>query len=294
MVQPDITTIAASGHLDPMRKGAGWALLVWVGLQVAVVYSQDVFGARWFIPKRFLPHKYDYRRPIPESVLANATEQAEDEFGLMESQQSGTESRCRRQHSHDGEDGDGEEGGKAFSENHNSMTSTATGGEDNNGGNGGMAANASLTITNWVRRSRLGQWLGLRGTGGGQNGGGSYELVDFGRNKGHDNNETDAGNQGNGDGGGTDGSGGDANGGEQGRSGASGGGGGKSSNNSAAKFKGATTADCVICLTPVTLTGSAADYYISPCDHVFHPECLEQWMEQKMECPTCRQALPPL
>ena len=26
----------------------------------------------------------------------------------------------------------------------------------------------------------------------------------------------------------------------------------------------------------------------TPCNHQFHTECLRQWMEQKMECPTCR------
>lgn len=32
----------------------------------------------------------------------------------------------------------------------------------------------------------------------------------------------------------------------------------------------------------------------TPCNHKFHEECLTQWMEVKLECPTCRAALPPL
>jgi hypothetical protein len=27
---------------------------------------------------------------------------------------------------------------------------------------------------------------------------------------------------------------------------------------------------------------------VTPCDHVFHTDCLKEWMEQKMECPSCR------
>jgi transmembrane E3 ubiquitin-protein ligase len=50
------------------------------------------------------------------------------------------------------------------------------------------------------------------------------------------------------------------------------------------------TIDCVICM--VELDVSARDYMIAPCDHIFHRECLQGWMQVKMECPTCRCALP--
>lgn len=49
--------------------------------------------------------------------------------------------------------------------------------------------------------------------------------------------------------------------------------------------------DCVICMNPLDL--ELRNYMIAPCDHVFHRECLEEWMEVKMECPTCRCSLPP-
>ena len=29
-------------------------------------------------------------------------------------------------------------------------------------------------------------------------------------------------------------------------------------------------------------------YMLTPCKHIFHSECLEQWLEQKKECPNCR------
>ena len=32
-----------------------------------------------------------------------------------------------------------------------------------------------------------------------------------------------------------------------------------------------------------------ADYYIiTKCGHVFHAQCLEEWLAVKKECPTCR------
>jgi len=48
--------------------------------------------------------------------------------------------------------------------------------------------------------------------------------------------------------------------------------------------------ECVICMSSVD--PSLYDYMITPCDHIFHSHCLLQWLEQKMECPTCRGALP--
>ncbi|OQR90946.1 hypothetical protein ACHHYP_05127 [Achlya hypogyna] len=48
--------------------------------------------------------------------------------------------------------------------------------------------------------------------------------------------------------------------------------------------------DCVICM--VELDMDARDYMIAPCDHIFHRPCLQEWMQVKMECPTCRCSLP--
>eukprot|EP00915_Cephaloidophora_sp_WS-2016_P004553 GHVH01006091.1.p1 GENE.GHVH01006091.1~~GHVH01006091.1.p1 ORF type:complete len:956 (+),score=138.46 GHVH01006091.1:64-2931(+) len=31
---------------------------------------------------------------------------------------------------------------------------------------------------------------------------------------------------------------------------------------------------------------------LTPCEHVFHEECLKEWCEVKMECPTCRSPIP--
>lgn len=51
--------------------------------------------------------------------------------------------------------------------------------------------------------------------------------------------------------------------------------------------------DCVICMNAVDAT-APRERMVTPCNHFFHRECLERWMEVKMECPTCRGALPPL
>jgi hypothetical protein len=31
----------------------------------------------------------------------------------------------------------------------------------------------------------------------------------------------------------------------------------------------------------------------TPCKHFYHEKCLKEWMDLKMECPTCRAVLPP-
>lgn len=48
--------------------------------------------------------------------------------------------------------------------------------------------------------------------------------------------------------------------------------------------------DCVICMNPVDTR--FVDHMITPCGHIFHAKCLDQWLDVKMECPTCRSALP--
>jgi hypothetical protein len=51
--------------------------------------------------------------------------------------------------------------------------------------------------------------------------------------------------------------------------------------------------DCVICCNGIDYHNRKG-YMLAPCDHLFHKDCLIQWMEVKMECPICRQELPAL
>lgn len=35
-------------------------------------------------------------------------------------------------------------------------------------------------------------------------------------------------------------------------------------------------------------------YVITPCNHVYHEQCLARWLECKFECPACRATIPPM
>jgi transmembrane E3 ubiquitin-protein ligase len=46
-------------------------LVLWVGIQAGILEAQGRYGARFMIPARFLPPKFDYNRPIPPSLLSS-------------------------------------------------------------------------------------------------------------------------------------------------------------------------------------------------------------------------------
>ncbi|KAF2269881.1 hypothetical protein CC78DRAFT_539797 [Lojkania enalia] len=78
------------------------------------------------------------------------------------------------------------------------------------------------------------------------------------------------------------------------------------------KDKGKKIFDCSICATdievPVIPSGASTDnapglggmilqrraYMVTPCRHIFHTPCLEGWMRYRLQCPNCREILPPL
>ena len=39
------------------------------------------------------------------------------------------------------------------------------------------------------------------------------------------------------------------------------------------------------------LCSEGKPYMLTPCNHVFHSECLEKWLEYKKECPNCRKSM---
>ena len=77
---------------------------------------------------------------------------------------------------------------------------------------------------------------------------------------------------------------------------------------------GVRSVDCAICMqvleVPVIATGedtssagsaggvagmlARRQYMVTPCRHVFHSACLEGWMRFRLQCPICRENLPPL
>lgn len=69
--------------------------------------------------------------------------------------------------------------------------------------------------------------------------------------------------------------------------------------------------DCAICMqdvdvpiVPIGGSESAVNmpsnllarlaYMVTPCRHIFHTACLESWMRYRLQCPVCRETLPPL
>ena len=85
--------------------------------------------------------------------------------------------------------------------------------------------------------------------------------------------------------------------------------------NPESKERGKRTFDCAICMhdleVPVIARNSGdrdtsastslganlftrRAYMVTPCRHIFHSVCLEGWMKYKLQCPICRESLPPL
>jgi hypothetical protein len=39
---------------------------------------------------------------------------------------------------------------------------------------------------------------------------------------------------------------------------------------------------------------SRRTYMVTPCRHIFHTACLESWMRLRLQCPICRDTIPPV
>jgi len=55
---------------------------------------------------------------------------------------------------------------------------------------------------------------------------------------------------------------------------------------------GTRAVTCAICMCEVDFPVASAEYMVTPCNHLFHKDCLAQWLNQKLECPVCRHLLP--
>ena len=50
--------------------------------------------------------------------------------------------------------------------------------------------------------------------------------------------------------------------------------------------------ECVICTEPIAADTLHADRALTPCGHIYHRECLKDWLDIKLECPSCRAQCP--
>lgn len=62
---------------------------------------------------------------------------------------------------------------------------------------------------------------------------------------------------------------------------------------SASSATAAATATAAAAALSTTLFSRRA-YMVTPCRHIFHSACLEGWMRYRLQCPICRESLPPL
>jgi len=57
-------------HLSLSSVSACWVLVVWMTFQVGMLLLQTALGPRFFVPKKWLPSRYDYKRPVPDTLRA--------------------------------------------------------------------------------------------------------------------------------------------------------------------------------------------------------------------------------
>ena len=175
-------------------------LVLWVGIQTAVLIAQGKYGARFMIPARFLPPKFDYSRPIPASLLPPGTTQdATPELPLRQGRNSDASQAIQESQS--------------LLPNDQAVLNRHTTG---------------VTTRNRIKGSRNRQESSM-----------TTETV---------------------------------------------------ANDSSANSS-AHTLDCVICYNSIDVHNRRG-YMLAPCDHIFHKDCLLEWMNVKMECPVCRTELP--
>ena len=155
-------------------------LVLWIGLQTAVLIAQGKYGARFMIPARFLPPKFDYHRKIPPSMIPDGSEQK------LERDRTPSPPPLKSD---------------------NSEPRNATGARNRlKGGRSNPEQITTIMTTDAITLP-------------------------------------------------------------------------------------AATIDCVICCNGIDHRNRKG-YMLAPCDHIFHKDCLIQWMDVKMECPICRTELP--
>jgi transmembrane E3 ubiquitin-protein ligase len=157
------------------------SLVVWISLQVVILLAQEKYGARFMIPMRFLPPKYDYHRKLPPSMMPDNPEPNKscDKPTIVDPLKPTDTDHCQ-----------------------------TTGTRNRLKGGRGKVDSSSVSMTSEPITSPPSSSL-----------------------------------------------------------------------------------DCVICCNEISYHNRKG-YMLAPCDHIFHKDCLIQWMEVKMECPICRTELP--
>ena len=46
---------------------------------------------------------------------------------------------------------------------------------------------------------------------------------------------------------------------------------------------------CAICIDDVSIADS--ELYVTRCNHIYHRHCIQQWLNSKTSCPTCRRII---
>lgn len=156
-------------------------LVIWIGLQTAILIAQGKYGARFMIPARFLPPKFNYHRKVPPSMIPEDAEQnsGKDRTPSLGPLTTETADTCK-----------------------------TTGTRNRLKGNRSKPEPLTTTMTT-----------------------------------------------------------------------------------EAIAPPPSNTLDCVICCNAIN-HHNRKGYMLAPCDHIFHKDCLIQWMDVKMECPICRTELP--
>jgi len=178
-------------------------VILWVGIQTAVLIAQGKYGARFMIPARCLPPKFNYSRPLPAAMLPP---------GALDIQ------------STDLMDGS--------SLNKDSESQALLSDEATTRGRGRHTT--AVTTRNRIRGKRVNR------NGMGESGMTSETLDSI-----------------------------------------------------KPCSPAAHTLDCSICYDSIDVRDRPG-YMLAPCDHIFHRDCLVQWMDVKLECPVCRTELPAL
>jgi hypothetical protein len=230
-------------------------LVLWVGIQTAILMGQSHYGARFMIPARFLPPKFDYSRPIPTSMLppgastaillyeqslsASASEAMDDRYDPKAPSSSSTSTSAANASSTETSDA---------SETHHLRARFNT---------------TAVTTRNRIRgnrQNRNNQML-------------TEEYTSTTRQPASptlSNSPTDS-------------------------STAIGSSSSKIATPSSSVLPPPPCClmECSICYDGIDIR-KRKDYMLAPCNHLFHRACLSQWMDVKMECPICRTELPAL